>query len=508
MKRLTLLLSPNSIRTALLICLALLLRLPLLNGSFWLDEAAQALESIRPLSQQLSIARDFQPPLLHLLIHFASYFSYTEWWLRTVGALIPGLFTILFFYKSTQKVFSEKTALVSTLLVITSSFHIFYSQELRPYSLAAVWASLSWFLIISNTFKPKNSQGFTKKSLVLYCLATTLGMYSTYLYPFVVLSQVIYVAFQEKKQLMKVVISLLISALLFIPWLPYLWEQLQVGQSLRRELPGWEAVVSIPQLKSLPLTFGKFMFGVLNIEINGWYLVVTASIIGLFGFLVWQKKRNFFLSKKMILIYCWLLVPLAAAWIFSFWVPILQPKRVLYLLPAWFLLLSVVAFEDTIEDKKSRQIKTAQVLLCVVLFMCNIFSTLQYYANPLYQRENWRDLRATILQRYPDDSTIIFGFSEPFSPWVWYDQGRYPVLTTGIYTPIDTKPATGKLNKASEYSYVLVFDYLRDLTDPGHTIEIELHNLGYTEKDVFSAPNIGFVRVFARQEAVLSLRRN
>src|SRR5687768_414653 len=90
---------PSWLGIAAIIVFALLLRLPLLDGSFWLDEAAQALESVRPFSQQLNIRDDFQPPLLHVLIHFASYFGHSEWWLRTVGALIPGLVTVFFTYK-------------------------------------------------------------------------------------------------------------------------------------------------------------------------------------------------------------------------------------------------------------------------------------------------------------------------------------------------------------------------------------------------------------------------
>ena len=62
----------------LILVFALLLRIPLLNGSFWMDEAAQALEVIRPLSKQFDIIADFQPPLLHLILHFAQYFSHTE----------------------------------------------------------------------------------------------------------------------------------------------------------------------------------------------------------------------------------------------------------------------------------------------------------------------------------------------------------------------------------------------------------------------------------------------
>jgi len=62
--------------------LAFFLRLVRVNDSFWLDEAAQALESLRPLKEQLQIAYDFQPPLYHLLVHFISRFCAEEWWLQ------------------------------------------------------------------------------------------------------------------------------------------------------------------------------------------------------------------------------------------------------------------------------------------------------------------------------------------------------------------------------------------------------------------------------------------
>lgn len=126
-----------------ILSLAFLLRLPLLNGSFWLDEAAQALESSRPLSQQLELVPDFQPPLLHLIVHFALYFDQSQWWLRLIGALIPGLVTIGITYFIALRLTSARTALMVGFLLATSSLHIFYSQELRPYSLPAMWAVLS-----------------------------------------------------------------------------------------------------------------------------------------------------------------------------------------------------------------------------------------------------------------------------------------------------------------------------------------------------------------------------
>ncbi|MBD3279202.1 MAG: hypothetical protein GF390_00640, partial [Candidatus Pacebacteria bacterium] len=102
-------LSKNHWLILVILILALLMRLPHLTGSFWLDEAAQALESARPLAHQLDIQQDFQPPLIHLLVHFALYISRSEWWLRTVAALIPSLITIWASYQVVKQLFNHLT---------------------------------------------------------------------------------------------------------------------------------------------------------------------------------------------------------------------------------------------------------------------------------------------------------------------------------------------------------------------------------------------------------------
>ena len=131
----------------IVIILAAALRIPQLGGSFWLDEAAQVLESARPMSQQLNIRDDFQPPLLHLILHFALYISKEEWWLRTIGAVVPGLLSILGTMLIAKHLLPKPQQLGGSvfvgLLLATNSFHLFYSQELRQYALPtalAVWS--------------------------------------------------------------------------------------------------------------------------------------------------------------------------------------------------------------------------------------------------------------------------------------------------------------------------------------------------------------------------------
>lgn len=486
----------------LVLLLGLLLRLPFLNGSFWLDEAAQALESARPFTQQLDIAKDFQPPLLHLLLHFALYLNTNEWWLRTVGALIPGLITIWATYRIGEKLLNRQAGLLTSLLLATSSFHIFFSQELRPYSLPTMWAVLSWLLLI---FLTKNKLATRRKIQLfgLYTLCSIAGLYSSYLYPFLLLAQVVHIAIDHRSYFQKFLSSWLITSLSFLPWLPYFYGQLRVGGEFRQQLPGWEEVVSFTQLKSLLLVGGKFLFGVVNLELTALFIFM-ACVLGIaISASVWRlmlvNNKSFTFLKHdntFRLLLSWFLVPLVSAWFVSFWIPVVQPKRVLFLLPAFYL-----AFTWLVHHAKQQW----YVSLASLLLVINLYGTTMYYLRPQLQRENWRDLYHTVAIRYPvDDTLVVFSFDEPFAPWRWYNRNGYASLVTGKLYIHDVKDLQERLAQVTEYQYILVFDYLRDLTDPDDVLLREIEAYGFTEIDTLDQPNIGFVRVYSKPEYLLS----
>ena len=464
--------------------LALLLRLPLLDGSFWLDEAAQALESARPLSQQFQIGDDFQPPLIHLIIHFALYLGKGEWYLRTVGALIPGLISIWATYKLGEKLFSKNVGLLAALFLATSSWHIFYSQELRPYSLPVVFALLSWLSLLNQ--KPK-----------FYTLLSILGLYSSYLYPFLMLSQLVYVWILNKKLIKSFILSSSFSVLAFLPWLPKFLLQLQTGQSWRVILPGWEKVVATPQFKVLPLILGKFIYGVLDLNLGLFYLLMTLFLSLIIIFIYHDSHRHHPHLKSFYLLLIFFFVPLLSAWAISFVVPVLQAKRVLYLLPAFYLLIA----SSLSLVKRQNLVK----LLLSLILTINLYSVSAYYTNKNLQRENWRALHSEIVSKYPSqNSIIVFSFNNSFAPWRWYDQEEYEVLLTGAMHISQVNNLREKLEKITNYDYVLVFDYLRDLTDPDDVLLREIEAFDFRQIDLISYPNLGFVRVYGKTGSLLS----
>lgn len=516
-----------------IVVFALALRIPLLNGSFWLDEAAQALQSARPWSEQLNIRHDFQPPLLHVLTHLVIQVSSAEWWLRTWGALIPGLVSIICSFFIARSLLSNKhlsniMATLAALLVATSSLHVLYSQELRPYALPLAFASASWLVLIKLRSSPIGSAAWWWRALV-FALVSVFGLYASYLYPFVLIGQLVYIISLSVRQcshykyrfsaccqhLSWLVIALLVT-LGFLPWLPSFLDQLTVGQQLRTSLPNWETVVSTTQWKALALVGGKFIYGVADIEPQPIFVVSFVLIVAL---LLWiglsyaqLLKKSFSRSVKtehlhvLTVICCWLVIPIISAWLISFLVPVVQAKRVLFALPAWYLLIALLS-GSVLYYGKRRMSQTISLLLTGLLFTINLFTIMQYWTNSKLQRENWRAAYQDIQDLYDTTVPKIFVFDAPFSPWVWYTQrandeqtaNTFSLQTSYAATPQSATRLVQEATDDSSQLAVLYFDYMTDLSDPNRLVLQSLTKAGYTPTDLLDYPNIGFIRLFEQE---------
>ncbi|MBQ6449777.1 glycosyltransferase family 39 protein [bacterium] len=470
--------------------LAFLLRLPLLAGSFWLDEAAQALESARPWHQQLQITDDFQPPLLHLLTYMTIHLSHQEWWLRFWGALLPGLFTIAGTYCLTRHFSTRRAAIAAAALLATSSFHIFYSQELRPYSLSAVWVVWSWYFLL---------RASSSRSRLFWCflLTTIAGLYSSYLYPFVFGAQLVYLLVCRHYRQCSYAFSSAIIA--FLPWLPAFLDQLQAGQTLRLTFPGWENIVSFTFVRSSLLTVAKFIYGVLDVEVNFFFVAGTLLIVVLmcmaiftqFHLLVKQKRIWFQLTIILIL-------PFLAASLISLFVPVVQPKRVIFLLPFFYLTIAILVFGTR---QHRHRVSPVAFALPILLLIINLFSTFCYYTDARLQRENWRDLLATLHRDWDvTDTAAVFAYQAPFSPWVWYEQtvsSPFPTFSTGTYDT-STLVDLNAISLLDDYSHIIVFDYLRELTDREDKVLHWLEDHHFVAGKIYTYHNLGQVRIYEK----------
>src|SRR3989338_6616149 len=226
----------------LILLIGLLLRLINLNQSFWLDEAAQVIESSRPFFQQFDLAADFHPPLYHLLLHFWLKIGRSEIWIRFLSVIL-GFSCLWYVYKLAKLKFKEGPSLTAALLLAVSAYHVYYSQEARPYILFSLLSLVSTYYLL-------------KKNYAVFTAALIASLYSSYFTPLLLFGQGLAVFFQKKKDLRLFIRSAVISLFFFLPWLPELKRQLVVGFSGNFE--GWQKIVSFGLLRNLGLTFARF----------------------------------------------------------------------------------------------------------------------------------------------------------------------------------------------------------------------------------------------------------
>lgn len=449
-----------------ILLLTFVLRLVNLNQSFWLDEAAQVIESARPFSQQFNIASDFHPPLYHLVLHFWLKMGTSEWFVRLPSVLL-GVLSVFFLYQIGRILFDHKTAVAGAMLTGFSAYHIWYSQESRPYILFTFLSLISTYFLL-------------KKRWIPYFVSSLLCMYALYFAPFLFLGHFVYIVLFGKKSFKQYIFSMVLVVAGFLPWIPNFLTQLRIGTG--GFFAGWTDIVSQPVIKALPLTFAKFIFGKGTIDNNIVYAAVILPMLAVFFYSSIRLFKN--RQGKTLLIFFWL--PFISCAILSLFIPVLAPQRLLFLLP-FFLLIVSAGLVNMYSSYK--------ILAVFVVCIVNIASVISYYTNPYVQREQWRQAVNYVENTALQNSISLFAFPEPFAPYLWYSTKKVPGYGVAWTFRVSQKDLSG-LEALYSARRVYLFQYLTGLTDPDDLIRTYLTAFQFSNIQTLNFPGVGFIYVY------------
>ena len=387
--------------------IGLLLRLISINQSLWLDEAisATAVTSL-PLSELLNqfMIGDFNPPLFNLvLFYWLKIFPAGELFIR-LPSLIFGLLTIVFVYKIYLLIFKDKKgAIISMALLATSPLHVYYSQEARMYSLAALTTAGSMYYFIK-LLKEKNSL-FT----IHYSLFTILMLYSHYLCWFILAVQFLYLFLYKKSKLKFFIFHFSFLIFLYLPWLPNFLKQLSMGFQESQENVVWKSL-STPSIKTVALLPVKFIIGRTTFANKGLYYLLMFVLILFFSYFIWHACN--IKNKENKAIFLWLFLPPLMGIVLGLKVAVFSYFRFLYCLPAFYILiaLGILTF------------KAWKKLVCFVLCL-NLFFSCRYLLNPDFHREDWRQALKTLHQKNLNNSPILI-IESVAAPFNYYDKQK------------------------------------------------------------------------------------
>ncbi len=460
----------DNLKFFLVLIIALLLRLVYLNQSFWLDEAAQVIESSRPFLQQFDLTADFHPPLYHLLLHFWLLGGKSEIWVRLLSVGF-GIGSIIILYHLGKLFIGKRTALLASFFLAISPYHIWYSQEARPYMAFLFFSIASTLLLI-------------RKKWLWYTIFAILTLFTNYFAIFLIVSHLVFVFVFEKKHVKNWLISIGIVLSSFVIWIPEFLKQIAVGTN--GLFIGWKDIVSVSALKNAGLTFAKFIFGRGMIDNNYIYAIVILPVFLLFIFSL-VRNRNERSGKVFTTLF---FIPLVTSEIVSLFISINAPQRLIFLLPIFYLLLAAGI------AKMSRNMQLVAILIVVMTSMGGIY---QYYTDPSVQREQWREAVAFTEVGENTYNAALFVFPGPFAPFTWYTKGKiaaWGIAPEFILTDYDLRKLSEKIATKNR---LYLYQYLTGLTDTQNKTQNFLSSSGFIQTGTKDFPGVGFIYIYDKK---------
>ena len=445
----------------LILILGLALRLISLNQSLWLDEATSIVVA-RDFSYNEILTKfspgDFHPPLYYLLLKvWMKIFGSTEVAARSMSVFF-GIVTIWLIYKIAQRLITSHKSLIanyfpafSALLLATSPLHIYYSQEARMYSAATLFTSIVVYFVAKIIFGKR----FETKNFIWLTIFSVLLLYTDYLPVFFLIVFFAYLAFYQKKYLRHLFLWFGITAVFFFPWISTFLTQLQGGIGVRESAPLWWMTLGKTNIKELTLVPVKFIIGRISSFDKVFYSasVAVASIPFTVSFL-----QSLYQFSKTRTLWFWFLGPLFLAAIFGFFFSGFSYFRLIFVLPAFYLLAAYGALSF-----KSKIIKH---LLVGSLILVNFVCAGIYLFNRRFHREDWRSAVSFIENNSETNSVVVFVSKNQRDAYHYYAQ---------------KVPSFGREGVELGFNQIFLMRYVQPIFDPKDEVRAKIENRGYTK---------------------------
>lgn len=403
--------------------ISFVLRLMSINQSLWLDEATTALVAQMNLTDFFGkfMLADFHPPLYYLVIHYWTYIFGTSEVVLRLPSVIFGTLTVYLVYLVARET-KQKWPIVPALFLATSGLHVYYSQEARMYSLATML--VCWLVYV-----------YLNKKWIIFSLILPLIFLTDYVSIIILPALFIHSLFFSKASIKKFLYSLGPLVISFLIWLPTFYNQISNGLAVKENASSWWNILGPVTFKNIALIPIKFIIGRVSVDDKTVYNVIIVILLSLFGYLIIKAKNN--------LVWTWFVVALLFGICVSFFIPTLTYFRYLFILPAFYLLIS----------------ENANKFVVVFVLCINLIASGFYLLDSSFHRENWRK----IAKRVGQDKIILPANSQK-EALIYY--GKENQIISREQLTIDDKQ-------------IWLSRYVWNIFDPSDSTRKYIEDLGY-----------------------------
>jgi hypothetical protein len=332
----------------------------------------------------------------------------------------------------------REVGLWAMALMAVSPYHLAYSQELRPYALAIALAIGGWIVLEAALRKPRRWVFWTLGAI------WTAELYTHYWNSFVVLAQWVYgMNVEGGRSTRRRFIGIgLLSAALFVPWLPFLRTQLR----LITELSFWVAPASPANLAKALVAFTGLFFHYASLTFRAPGPLALHVIIGLLflAALACGVKTG---PRAAVV---WLFIGLGVPYVLSYWVHglFVWYRYPVVAYPAFIILVSSIAQESneqwSMSNEKGLQYSLfiARCSLLSLFVLSGLSGCWTYFTT--FQKANPKAVVAYVDALESPRAVVVRPsyFGELFS---YYDRGTAPVIDQHtLSTPEERAALKGK----------------------------------------------------------------
>lgn len=194
----------------------------LASESVWLDEALSIRAAGMGACELVDwTAHDIHPPFYYFALKAWAVFGGGEFVFRSFSALF-GVFTVLAVFLVCVRLFGFRVGVVASLLLAVNPVNVYYSQEVRMFSLMAFLVFVSCFLFL------RCLSVVDWRVFLVYVVVSAVMLYTHYFGVLVFCFQVFYFVLLRVfrvgfvRDWRRVVLCFLVVFLLFVPWVPVL----------------------------------------------------------------------------------------------------------------------------------------------------------------------------------------------------------------------------------------------------------------------------------------------
>ena len=266
------------------------------------------------------------PPLFTLILKaWVSVFGISPISVRMLPMLFSA-FSAVVIFRIGREFYSPKVAWLATGIFTFASCHYFYAHEARPYALFVVLTVLSMYAYLKVIV---HASGKHQVWLVLFNVLLIYTHFFGFLLLFVQFAVVVLHGETRRRHLKGMAFGWLATALLFSPYLPLLFNRFTSSSS-----GTW---VAPPQMEGLYIELWRFS----NEPVN---TVLFLLILGAAAIVYFVRKLRTALPLPTIVLLAWFLFCFLGMFVISFKIPIFLDRYLVFISPAFYLLIAIGLF--------------------------------------------------------------------------------------------------------------------------------------------------------------------